>query len=287
MFVNRPTGEPANGQVVPVLAYHLVDKRLDAGIAWTTPKRFERQIAWLAATGFRSRSLSQYLQCRHSVTEKCVVITFDDGYRSLMQYALPILARYHFCATVFVIAGYVGRPNLWDIKFFLPRFPHLDWGELRELKAAGWEIGSHSLHHDYLPALAEPQLRRDLSDSRKILEDNLKAPVAHLSLPFGRGNRRVYQAAQEAGYESISILGSGNFAGSNIQSAIPIIPRRGVYLLDSMRSFRQRVQAPHDSKWQYWRQRTISAFSMGTVMVKSVKKKITGEPPTAPLKEMP
>jgi peptidoglycan/xylan/chitin deacetylase (PgdA/CDA1 family) len=273
MFLNRQTGKPANCLTFPVLAYHLVDRRMDAGIAWITPKRFERQIAWLCEAGYRSLSLSEYLQHDHSANEKRVVITFDDGYRSLMQYALPVLSRYHFHATVFVIAGYVGRPNLWDVKFFLPRFQHLDWNELRELMAAGWEIGSHSLNHDYLPLLADDELRRDLSGSRKILEDNLQTSVRHLSLPFGRGNQRVFRIAKETGYESVSILGSAP------QSAIcaphsAIVSRRGVYLFDSMASFRRLVEAPADSKWQYWRQRTISAFSMGTVIVKRFKKSV-------------
>ncbi len=263
----------------PVLAYHLVDRRLDAGIAWTTPRRFERQIAWLAEAGYRSLSLSAHLQRDHTAAEKRVVITFDDGYRSLLQYALPILSRYHFHATVFAIAAYVGRPNLWDVKFFLPRFHHLDWGELRELLQAGWEIGSHSLNHDYLPALSDQQLRHDLVASRQILEDNLQTPVRHLSLPFGRGDHRVYQMAGEAGYESVSILGGGKPSTGNSQSPIVnpkskirIVSRRGVYLWDSMRSFRQRVEAPPDSQWQYWRQRAISAFAMGTVMVKNVRR---------------
>lgn len=257
----------------PVLAYHLVDRRCDVGIAWMTPRRFEKQIAWLAEAGYRSLSLSEYLQYRPALNEKRVVITFDDGYRSLHQYALPILARYRFRATVFAIAGYVGRPNLWDVKFFLPRFQHLDWSELRELLAAGWEIGSHSLKHDYLPALAEDELRRDLSDSRKILEDNLQLPVRHLSLPFGRGNPRVYRVAQEVGYASVATLGD---AAREALPNMKIVSRRGVYLWDSMASFRQRVQAPPDSKWQHWRQRAISACSMGTVMVKSVRSLLAG-----------
>jgi len=260
----------------PVLAYHLVDRRFDAGIAWTTPKRFEKQIAWLAEAGYHALSLSEYLQHHYSADEKRLAITFDDGYRSLMQYALPILSRYNFRATVFIIAGYVGRPNLWDVKFFLPHFQHLDWNELRALMAAGWEIGSHSLNHDYLPSLANDELRHDLSASRKILEDNLQTPVAHLSLPFGRGNERVYRAAHDAGYVSVSTLGNPErISPNNVKS----IPRRGVYLIDSMRSFRQRVQAPPDSKWQYWRQRAISTFSMGTVIVKSVKKSVSPDFP--------
>lgn len=265
-----PKGVTTN--LIPVLAYHLITRRPDAGIAWTTPARFEKQIAWLADAGYRSLSLSDCLQHPPTANEKRVVITFDDGYRSLLQYALPILARYHFIATVFVIAGYVGRVNTWDVKFFLPRFAHLDWNELRELTAAGWEIGSHSLNHDYLPALADAELHRDLVDSRKILTDHLQTPIRHLSLPFGRGSERVYQTARDAGYESVSILGSGNPSSSPIS----LISRRGVYLLDSMRSFRRRVEAPPDSSWQYWRQRAISSLALGTVMVKSVKKMLAG-----------
>jgi peptidoglycan/xylan/chitin deacetylase (PgdA/CDA1 family) len=272
MFFNRQTGKPLNWRTTSVLAYHLVDRRIDAGIAWITPKRFEKQIAWLAEAGYKSITLSEWLQYSPTDNGKSIVITFDDGYHSLVQYALPILSRYHFCATVFAIAGYVGRPNLWDVKFFLPPFQHLDWGGLRELMSAGWEIGSHSLNHDYLPALSEPQLRRDLADSKKILEDNLQAPMQHLSLPFGRGNQNVYRIAHEVGYASVCTLGSPSSLSVN---GLKIIPRRGVYLLDSMASFRRRVEAPPDSKWQYWRQRTVSGFSLGTVIVKSVKRILT------------
>jgi len=276
MTLNWPTDKPANRLTGPVLAYHLVDRRFDAGIAWTTPARFEKQIAWLATAGYRALSLSEYLRHHPAENEKCVAITFDDGYRSLPQYALPILAHYHFHATVFAIADYVGRANSWDVKFFLPRFPHLDWGELRELMAAGWEIGNHSLNHDYLPALADCELRDDLFDSKKILEDHLQTPIRHLSLPFGRGSERVYQTAEEAGYDTVSILGCKSSALRPPPSALRIIPRRGVYLIDSMRSFRRRVEAPPDSKWQYWRQRAISTLAMGTVIVKGVKKMLAG-----------
>jgi peptidoglycan/xylan/chitin deacetylase (PgdA/CDA1 family) len=270
----------------PVLAYHLVDRRMDAGIAWIPPQRFERQMAWLADAGYQTISISEYLQHDSSTTEKKVVITFDDGYRSLVQYALPILARHGFRATVFVIAGYVGQSNRWDVKFFWPRFQHLDWGELRELMAAGWEVGSHSLNHNYLPLLSDQDLHDDLHQSRRLLQDHLQMPVNHLSLPFGRGDWRVYQMAKSAGYVSVATLGSGKSIFKNPQSSVPhhqsapalpdlyFIPRRGVYLLDSMRSFRRLVQVSAESKWQTWRQSAISTCAMGTVIVKAIKKDI-------------
>jgi peptidoglycan/xylan/chitin deacetylase (PgdA/CDA1 family) len=280
----------------PVLAYHLVDRRMDAGIAWIPPGRFERQIEWLAESGYRSLSISEYLRHDNRSGGKHVAITFDDGYKSLGKYALPVLSRCHFRATVFVIAAYVGRRNRWDVKFFLPGLQHLDWGELRELLAAGWEIGSHSLHHEYLPLLSDQELRNDLSLSRQILQEHLQVPITHLSLPFGRGDRRVYLAAEEAGYVSVATLGGGKSRIENLQPpirpasgsfdnpqseianrALHLIPRRGVYLLDSMRSFRQRVEAPPESKWQDWRQRAISTCAMGTVIVKMAKNSLTGQ----------
>ncbi|MDZ7344878.1 MAG: polysaccharide deacetylase family protein, partial [candidate division KSB1 bacterium] len=92
----------------PVLAYHLVDRRMDAGIAWISPPRFERQIAWLAENGYRSSTVSESLQPDNQAGGKAVVITFDDGYQSLLKYAFPILTRYGFRANVFVVAAYVG-----------------------------------------------------------------------------------------------------------------------------------------------------------------------------------
>jgi peptidoglycan/xylan/chitin deacetylase (PgdA/CDA1 family) len=263
----------------PVLAYHLVDQRMDAGIAWISPRRFERQIAWLAENGYRSLTVSELLHRDNHAGAKQIVITFDDGYQSLLKYALPILSRYDFRATVFVVTAYVGQTNGWDVKFFLPRLRHLDWGELRALLAAGWEIGSHSLQHDYLPLLSDHQLQRDLSLSRQMLQDHLGAPAHHLSLPFGRGDSRVYQAAKKAGYASISTLGDKKSKIEKVKSEnaicdVPIILRRGVYLLDSLQSFKRRVEAPPDSKWQYWRQRAISACAMGTVIVKIAQKKL-------------
>lgn len=258
-----------------VLSYHLVDRRFDFGITWVTPRQFERQMAWLAEAGYRTLSLSDCMQAEKPFPPKAVVLTFDDGYRALMTHVLPVLRRFGFVATVFPVVEFVGKQNRWDYNLFWRRMWHLDWNELHELWAAGWEIGSHSMRHAYLPALAPDALRADLLRSREVLEQNLQIPVRHLSFPFGRGNERVLECAQQCGYASVSTLGQ-EFSSHNKkiflgdkQSELHIFSRRGIYLHDTLRGFRRRVEAPHDSQRERMRQRAISVFSYGTVLVKA------------------
>ncbi len=266
-----------------VLSYHLVDHRFDFGITWVTPRRFERQMAWLAEAGYRTLSLSNCLQPDFHVPPKAVVLTFDDGYRALMQHVLPVLERCGFVATVFPVAGYVGEQNRWDYNLFWRRMWHLDWNELRELLAAGWEVGSHSMRHAYLPALSRAALSQDLRDSKDMLEQNLQIPIHHLSLPFGRGNFRVLACALDAGYASVATLGQEfdladrSFSGNHADRRLRLFSRRGIYLHDTLHSFRRRVQAPINSPSERLRQQAISVFSYGTVLLKALRQPQHGE----------
>ncbi|HEY1675458.1 MAG TPA: polysaccharide deacetylase family protein [Streptosporangiaceae bacterium] len=74
-----------------------------------------------------------------------VALTFDDGYDDFRHYALPVLQRYGFGATAFVIAGRLGGVNAWDA--LGPRKTLMTAGQVREVMAAGIEIGSHGLRH--------------------------------------------------------------------------------------------------------------------------------------------
>lgn len=257
-----------------VLAYHQVGGRKTLGITWITSAQFERQMGWLAEAGYRTSSLTEYLNNNQAITGKKIVLTFDDGFRALAKNALPVLQRFGFTATVYPVADYVGRENRWDVNFFGRRTRHLDWDELRDMLAAGWEIGSHSLRHAYLPSLSEMELHDDLRRSREILEDRLNISIPHLSLPFGRANNHVFEIARQTGYRTVATLGQkqNNLAGpikfTEIEGLM-IIPRRGIYLHDTLNSFRRHVETARDSKREYLRQRAISFFSTGTIVVKA------------------
>lgn len=117
-----------------------------------------------------------------------VAITFDDGNLSDFAIAAPELQRRKLGATFFVLAGRIGQGG------------SLDRQEIRELSAAGMEIGSHGMDHVDWTGLSAGALWRELAMSMAVLEDIVGAPVRKAAIPFGRYNAAVRRALREAGY---------------------------------------------------------------------------------------
>jgi peptidoglycan/xylan/chitin deacetylase (PgdA/CDA1 family) len=124
-------------------------------------------------------------------------LTFDDGYESVYSQVLPLLDTYGFSASVFMVAGYIGKKPSWDV---YSHGRHLSAVQLRELSERGIEIGSHSLTHPDLTRLSDNDLVTELSESKKRLEDCLGIPISSISFPFGSWNTRVWAFAQRCGY---------------------------------------------------------------------------------------
>ena len=118
-------------------------------------------------------------------------ITFDDGHLSDYTEALPALASRGLRARFFITAGWTGTAG------------YLNAGQLRELHFAGQSIGAHGLTHTLLTHCDKATLHRELSESKRILEDIVGAPITTMSLPGGRSNGRVLQACREAGYTAV------------------------------------------------------------------------------------
>ena len=119
-------------------------------------------------------------------------ITFDDGNRSDVEYALPALERHGLTATFFITAGWTGK-----------RAGFLDWTQVRALHLAGHRIGAHGMNHKLLTACSQVELQEELQGAKKLLEDGIGAEVPLMSLPGGRANRRVLRACQHAGYRQV------------------------------------------------------------------------------------
>lgn len=100
-------------------------------------------------------------------------LTFDDGCASDYEQAFPALGEVGMRATFFVVPSLVGTPG------------HVTWPQLREMAAAGMEIGSHSLTHPFLHELDAEGVRHEFGESKRILEDRLGAAVRSASLPRG------------------------------------------------------------------------------------------------------
>lgn len=124
-----------------------------------------------------------------------LAVTFDDGDRSVLEHAFPVLSELGVPGTVFVPAGTVGAPGL------------LDWDELGLLAAAGWEIGSHSITHACLTRLDDASLDEELRGSRELIEAQLSLPCRSIAYPYGESDARVRAAAARAGFTAGCSIG--------------------------------------------------------------------------------
>jgi peptidoglycan/xylan/chitin deacetylase (PgdA/CDA1 family) len=125
--------------------------------------------------------------------EHALVITFDDGHISNHDLALPIMLECGLKATFFITAGRIGTDET------------MNWEQIRHLHRAGMEIGSHTLTHRPPATLDDRELRYELTESRRILEDGLGAAVTSISSPTGFFNARMANIAREVGYRCLCI----------------------------------------------------------------------------------
>ncbi len=242
-----------------ILAYHMVDDRFDWGVTKVTPRQFEKQIKTALEAGFRFFNLEDYFK---ENGPKKVAITFDDGYESVYQYAFPILKKYGVTATVFVIPGYCGQFNTWDVNIGGIRFKHLSWQQIKDLKSAGWEIGSHSFLHRDLSVLSTDQLFKDLLSAEKILKYHISDFSSVISYPFGNTNEKVIQVCKQLGFKNGVVMGrvSKNWDPCFSQT------RLGVYLLDTEFTFLNKL---NHHNWLFHNMQKVMDFcSDGSVIVK-------------------
>ena len=146
--------------------------------------------------------LMSMVQQGEAIPPGTVGLTFDDGFRSFLVEAWPILKRAGFSATVFVPIDFVGASSSWHADYGLPPVPCLDWDELRQLRDEGADIQSHGCSHRKMTELAEPELMAELQRSKETLSTQLGVDSTHFCYPFGSFNAAVKQATVKCGYQS-------------------------------------------------------------------------------------
>lgn len=198
-------------------------------------RRFASQMRFLKRFGYRVLSMDEALACLQGecpVPTRAVVLTFDDGYEGFVRYALPELERHGFPAIVYVISGWVGRKAEWFAKDPGRPIPQLmSAAQVREIRAAGVAVGSHTVNHVKLGEVDPALQREELSTSKAALEDLLGESVRHLCYPFGSFDRSAVEAAGETGYQSAVTCLRGPAEASDHPL---VLPRKGISWGDNL-----------------------------------------------------
>lgn len=199
------------GPGLRVLFYHRVNPYPPARLGpvsreiSVTPDAFERQLRHLAAGGWRGISLAEcaaMLDGSMPLDPRALLITFDDGYEDNLLFAAPLLERYGFRATVFAVAGFLGRESgeVWPYGDTPGHGRFLDRTQLQTLVRSGFEIGSHTMTHPRLTEIDGPERARELGEARSLLEAAVAKPVTAFAYPEGDVDAAVEWAVSEAGY---------------------------------------------------------------------------------------
>lgn len=179
---------PAQGTLI--LEYHKICE--DTSPYAVAPAEFDKQLQYLADEGYTTISMKEYAAAAAGqgvLPAKPVVITFDDGYDNNYTEALPLLERHGMKGTVFVVSGYVEQ------------YPgYLSWPQILEMQRRGMEIGSHTANHVQLDTLSPDEQRKEITESKAVLEQHIGRPVEFLAYPFGGYTAETEKLLKEVGY---------------------------------------------------------------------------------------
>ncbi len=191
--------------VVPILMYHHVDavEHVDPLQSSNTisPERFEWQMKYLKDHRFHVISFDQFMKARKDKSQlphKAVVITFDDGYEDNYTEAFPILKKYGFPATIFLVSDLINTPGFLTLE------------EVKEMAAHRIEMGSHTRTHVYLPEVSAEKQWDQIKGSKDILEKQLGRPVKYFCYPSGGFSDAIKTMVRQAGYHAAVTTNRGS-----------------------------------------------------------------------------
>jgi peptidoglycan/xylan/chitin deacetylase (PgdA/CDA1 family) len=189
---------PAGPQLtVPILYYHYIRsiaptaQNLLSFELSISPQMFAEQMALLHVEGAHPITLATLMDAlsgKRALPAHPVVLTFDDGYADFATAVEPVMARYGFVATDFVVSGFVNKPR------------YMTAAQVLQMEADGMVIGSHTVHHADLAVLPPAAALAEIQGGKAALEKLLGHPVLDFAYPYGAFNAVVAQLVQQAGF---------------------------------------------------------------------------------------
>lgn len=184
---------------IPILVYHRIGyapANADSVYKSLTiePEWLEKHLMYLREHNFQAVNfydVANYFENNIPLPvdagKKPVMINFDDGYKGVFDYALPLLEKYNMTATIFVITNMAGRPA------------YMDWDQIKTARESGLEIGSHTVWHPDLTRSRKTEF--EINESKKILEEKLGEEIISFAYPSGKYNKYVEELVKKGGYK--------------------------------------------------------------------------------------
>ncbi|MCL5795796.1 MAG: polysaccharide deacetylase family protein [Patescibacteria group bacterium] len=188
------TPEKISSYNVPILMYHYIrdfnDPNDEIGTNLSvSPATFDKQLKWLSDNGYQSVN-PDYLLTPYTLPLKPIILTFDDGYTDAYTNAFPILKKYGFTATFYIITSSVGKNE------------YMSWTQIQELLKSKMNIGSHSQNHPNLANSSDAQLITELKESKNIIEEKIGQTISDFCYPAGKYDERVIKILKENNYKT-------------------------------------------------------------------------------------
>ncbi|MFW6437673.1 MAG: polysaccharide deacetylase family protein, partial [Armatimonadota bacterium] len=217
--------EPVAERKIVTLCYHAMAPESGSTYEVETAD-FEEQLQALADDGYETvlpSQIADYFEGKADLPEKSVCITFDDGPESVLTVSKPLMDEHDFVGAAFLIADSVGAAG------------NLSWDQVRELEAAGWEIGSHTSCHEKPTKIDEETCRSELGGSREKIGAEIDGDCNALAYPFGLYDANFIEHAKNAGYRIAFTIDRGPAD----QTTDPmLVPRQMLVDGNSLNTFR-------------------------------------------------
>lgn len=234
---------------IPILVYHrIVPAPLHQsrhGI-WVTTQNFRKQMRFLFLSGFNTISLDMLVSANKGIIQlpkKPIILTFDDGYQDNYLYAFPILKRYNFTATIFLVSKYIGGTNQWD------RIPQeetvhspqsmvhsieepinlLSIDEIREMVKYGITFGAHTVTHSHLKQLSEEKALQEINQSKIEIEKIIGEEITSFCYPYGETNSTIKQIVIKAGFKCACACDTEQINDLYELSRRQVFPKTGMF----------------------------------------------------------
>lgn len=247
---------------IPILMYHGIREPEGTSYSYfetcTSAKVFDGHLRYLRRKGYATIGLGEAVSAVAAgrCLKKSVVITFDDGYRDFYTTALPMLSKYGFGATVFVVSGFVQREREGSGPTV-----YMNWDQVREIHGRGIQIGSHTASHPELARLSAAEADLELGRSKNTMEDELGSAIDAFSYPYAFPEHnhetiaRLRSSLQAHGYQ-YGVCTTLGMAGPGSDRFF--LPRLPVNSYDDLELFAAKLEGAYD--WLHLAQSVYKRF---------------------------